>query len=150
MAGRGPAPKLGDRLGHRATARSGPNVPGDQQAKRWDPPAGPVAGWSEGALRWWAAAVGSLAAEQAWLDEDRPKLERLMWMVDHWWALAVSSPSEAVKLNDQIRRAEAELYLSPAERARAGLIPGKVGDRRPAAAPSSRARLRAVGDDAVG
>jgi hypothetical protein len=148
MAGKGPAPKLGDRLGHVAKDRSGPNTPGDGLAKSWAPPAPPEGGWSGGALAWWVAAVGSLAAEQAWLEEDRPKLERLMWMVDRWWRLTVDNPAEAMRMADVVRRAEVELYLSPAERARAGLIPRKAKEQR--VRSGSAARLRAVGSDAVG
>lgn len=138
MAGRGPAPKLGTKLGHRAVHERVPVQPGDGQPKDWPVPAGD---WCAEARRWWEAATGSLAAQQAWLDEDRPKLERLMRMVDTWWRL---DPVDQVKLADNLRRAEVELYLSPAERARAGLSPDRAKPDT-VVESSARSRLQAAG-----
>ena len=138
VRGRGPAPKLGEKLGHRAVSERRPVNPGDGQPKRWPIPEGD---WCVEARRWWEAATSSLASEQAWLEEDRPKLERLLRMVDTWWQLP---RAEQLRQADTLRRAEVELYLSPAERARAGLSP----DRKPAETPvgsSARSRLQAAG-----
>ena len=145
--GRGPAPKLGDKLGHTAKAKRATR-PGDGTAKRWPLPAGD---WSPGAVRWWAAVTAGAAAEQAWAPEDAPKLERLLWMVDQWWKLTESNPAEALRMSDVVRRAEAELYLSPAERARAGLVPQQQAEAKPSSS-SARARLRSLdgGAHAVG
>lgn len=136
--GRGPAPKLGEKLGHRAVAERGPVRPGDGQPKLWAIPAGE---WTVEARQWWIAATKSLAAEQAWLEEDRPKLERLMRMVDTWWRL---DRVEQLKMADHLRRAEVELYLSPAERARAGLTPDQAKPETPVGS-SARSRLQAAG-----
>lgn len=143
--GRGPAPKLGEKLGHRATSERTPTQPGDGRRKAWPMPAGE---WLPQTVAWWEAATGSVAAEVAWTDEDRPKLERLAWMVDAWWRLTIEDPVRALQHHDVLRRAEVELYLGPAERARAGLVRPEPAQER-AVAPKSRARLRAV-DDAVG
>lgn len=142
----GRKPKLGQTLGHRPDRAD----PGDGSPKSWPVPDPPEDGWTDGAVRWWSAAMGSAAAAAAWADEDRPKLERLMWMVDRWWRLTIDNPAEAMRMADVLRRAEVELYLSPAERARAGLTAAAAADQ-PAApvVSSSRARLRSV-DDAVG
>lgn len=112
----------------------------------------PEGDWLEQTRRWWEAATSSVAATVAWADEDRPKLDRLVWLVDHWWRAATSDDPAQVdrawRNADVIRRAEAELYLGPAERARAGM---RKPDEPSGAAPvrsSSRDRLRAVDADA--
>lgn len=143
--GRGPAPKLGAKLGHRSAAESKPVEPGDGRRKDWPIPVGT---WLPQAVAWWDAAITSVAAEVAWTDEDRPKAERLLWMVDAWWRLTAEDPVKALQQHDAIRRAEVELYLGPAERARAGLSRPQPAADRPVAS-KARARLRAV-DDAVG
>jgi hypothetical protein len=148
MAGRGPAPKLGDKLGHRAKSKRSTR-PGDGAAKRWPMPAGD---WSPEAVRWWEAVTGSAAAEQAWAAEDAPKLERALWMVEQWWKLTTSNPAEAFRMSEVLRRAEAELYLSPAERARAGLVAERRDEPQRSAQASARGRLRSLdgGASAVG
>lgn len=142
--GRGPAPKLGEKLGHRSADRR-VTRPGDGRRKDWPVPAGE---WLPQTVAWWEAATGSVAAEVAWTDEDRPKLERLAWMVDAWWRLTIEDPVRALQQHDVLRRAEVELYLGPAERARAGMVRKDDAPERPVAS-RARARLRAV-DDAVG
>lgn len=145
MAGRGPAPKLGEKLGH-VTADRRVNRPGDGKPKTsWPMPAGE---WSPQAVAWWEAATSSVAAEVAWLPEDRPRLERVLWLVETWWRTTQTNPEAAVRMADTLRRDEAALYLGPAERARAGLV-RPSGEAAGSRSSSSRARLRAV-DDAVG
>ena len=142
--GRGPTPKLGEKLGHRSADKR-VTAPGDGLRKSWPMPAGE---WLPQAVAWWEAALGSVAAEVAWTDEDRPKVERLLHMVDAWWRLMLEEPVKALAQHDVIRRAEVELYLGPAERARAGMVRPQATPDRPVAS-RARARLRAV-DDAVG
>lgn len=145
----GPPPKLGQRLGHRADRK--PVKPGDGLPKRWPIPDGD---WLPESRAWWEAATGSVAAEVAWLEEDRPKVLRLLHMVDVWWRQVTSGdPAElerAWRNTALILRAEGELYLGPAERARAGL--SAVDRKSMTSKPSNaRQRLRAVGgSDAVG
>ena len=145
--GRGPAPKLGEGLGK---SRGGPKVvvPGDGQPKRWPIPDGD---WCEQSVRWWEAATSSVASQVAWTEEDRPKIERMLWLVDTWWRLTRSNPEAAMRMADVVRREEASLYLGPAERARAGLVvPDKADEADATPKPSSaRSRLRSV-SDAVG
>lgn len=64
-------------------------------------------------------------------------------MVDQWWKLTESNPAEALRMSDVVRRAEAEMYLSPAERARAGLTPQQPA-AKPSSSSSARARLRSL------
>ena len=142
--GRGPTPKLGEKLGHTASDRR-VTRPGDGRRKDWPIPAGE---WLPQTVAWWEASLGSVAAEVAWTDEDRPKVERLLHMVDAWWRLMLEDPVKALQQHDVIRRAEVELYLGPAERARAGMVRKDDAPDRPVVS-RARARLRAV-DDAVG
>ncbi len=150
MAGRGPAPKLGPKLGHRAGDRK-VTAPGDGTVKTWPlpPHPSPDGVWGDRAVDWWRLAVASPSAA-AWTESDRAKLERLVWMVDKWWEMTVSSPTEAMRMADQVRRAEEELYLSPKARAQAGIVVDQAArDRHPSSGGGSRARLRAVASDAV-
>lgn len=138
MTTAGGKPKLGAKLGH-----SKPRAwtqPGDGSARTWPMPEGD---WTPQAVAWWQTVTASLSAEMAWLDEDRPAVERLLWMVDAWWRMTQSSPTEAMRTADAIRRFEASLYLGPAERAKAGITPSTT-PKRAAASTSSRDRLRAV------
>ena len=138
----GVPPKLGPKLGHAHKAKdAGPTDPGDGQPKHWPIPDGE---WTVEACRWWDTVMVSVAAERAWLPEDRPKLERLLWMVDAWWRLTQTNVADAMRMSDQVRRLEAEMYLSPADRARAGLIPDKAKPETPVGS-SARARLLAAG-----
>lgn len=150
MAGRGQAPKLGQKLGHGSQRRL--TAPGDGTTKTWPLPPHPSPGgeWSDRAVDWWRLVLASPSAA-AWTEADRPKLERTLWMIDKWWDLTVSSPTEAMRMADQVRRAEEELYLSPKARAQAGIVVDQTARERHPSAGGARARtLRAVGGaDAV-
>ena len=146
MAGRGPAPKPGIKLG-RPTSAGAPRVtaPGDGQAKAWSLPEHPDGGWSVKAAEWWRLALESPSAA-LWTESDRPKLERAVWMVDQWWRMTVSSPTEAMRMADNLRRAEEELYLSPKARASAGIVVDPAA-RQPSTSGNAQQRLRALRGD---
>lgn len=144
MAGSGAAPKVGVKLGHGRQGKV--TAPGDGSTKRWPIPAGD---WLPQAVDWWNQVLASPSAA-TWVEADRPKLERVLWMVDEWWRLTESNRADAMRMADAVRRAEEELYLSPKARASAGIV---VDQQRPAPSTegNARTRLRAVrGDDAVG
>lgn len=142
MAGRGPTPKLGAKLGH---TKAQPAVaPGDGLVKNWPVPAAPSdEGWTVEAVEWWEQAVAS-PSSTTWTAFEHTKLHRLLVMVDHWWRLAARGSGEAGRLHDIIRRAEEELYLSPRGRAQAGIAPPVPGRAGRVAQGGSRARLRTV------
>ena len=141
-----PGAKIGDKTSRGNTRGVTVQPPGDGQPKAWAIPDGD---WTPEARRWWDAAISSVAAEVAWHDDDRPKMERLLWMIDAWWRATVEDPTAAWRNASEVRHHEAELYLSPLERARAGLARLERVDGR-VAGPKSRARLRVAGGaDAV-
>ena len=136
------------KLGHSpSTGRV--TAPGDGERKTWALPAHPDDAWTPQAVDWWAEALAS-PSSTLWTPSDRVKLERAVWMVDRWWRLTVDNPAEAMRMADQLRRAEEELYLSPKARASAGIVvepPARPG----ATEGNARSRLRALqgGGDAV-
>lgn len=132
---KGPAPKTGVKLGHTANRVV---APGDGEPKSWELPQHPTDEWCKEAREWWRLAVESPSA-LLWTESDRPKLERTAWMVDRWWLLTITNPSEAMRMADNVRRAEEDLYLSPKARAAAGVSPEK---RRSVDSTSGNARAR--------
>lgn len=141
---RGATPKPGVKLGHGASN----TYTRSTEAKPWILPPHPTDEWCKEAQTWWRLAMESPSAA-LWVEADRPKLERTAWMVDRWWLLTIENPAEAMRMADNVRRAEEELYLSPKARASAGIV---VESRRtpPETDGNARARLRSVrGDDAV-
>lgn len=141
MGSRGPAPKLGEKLGHRTQAELAMTHPGDGIPKAWALPPGK---WLPQSVLWWEAVIHSTVAEVAWRDEDRPLIERTLWLVDQWWRMTERAPAEAVRAHGSIMQAEKALYLGPAERARAGINTPPPDVKPTASGASSRARLRAV------
>lgn len=94
--------------------------------------------WRREAVAWWDDAIAS-PSSALWVDSDRELLEQLVWMVDRWWRLTRSNPSEAMRMADNVRRAAETLYLTPKARAAAGVV---VEQRRPAAPAEGNARAR--------
>lgn len=143
---RGAAPKPGIKLGHSPQAGR-VTAPGDGETKSWTIPQHPDGAWSPQALEWWRLALAS-PSSALWTESDRPKLERAVWMIDRWWSLTITNPAEAMRMADQVRRAEEELYLSPKARASAGIVVDKK--QTPATSGNARSRLVALrGGDAV-
>jgi hypothetical protein len=150
MAGRGPAPKLGENLGKHLTkaqqTRKGKATVA--QPERRPVPAGD---WHPRAVAWWEGAMGSVAL-QAWDSASWASAERLIALVHAYWtAFDEGSYVTAGALSDRIRLLEQPLYLLPVDRVRAvrdGVLdPPQVEVENEAEKPGravSRARLRAV------
>ncbi|MGL4299418.1 MAG: hypothetical protein ACRCW4_10100 [Candidatus Neomicrothrix subdominans] len=147
MAGRGPAPKQGERLGRSKSKAAAVTMVafGSDQPRR---PL-PDGEWNERAVQWWEAASSS-PSSQVWDDADWQAAERALAMVHHWWKLmGENRVSAALRLGGELRRQEAALVLGMAERLRAGI---RVGGPGPDPQPPTdhragmRARL-AVRDD---
>jgi len=141
MPTRGPAPKLGKKLGHRARPESPPSPtlePSDGPRRPC-----PRGEWHREASAWWDVVAASAVAG-VWQDADWMLAHRCLVMVDRWWNLIdAGHGDQATRMHGELRRLEVALYLSPAERARAGI---RVDEPRPAASSGSnaRARLRAL------
>lgn len=142
MAGRGPARKVGERLGH-----------GTKPAEQISPPDHslrpiPPGDWTGHARDWWRTVTSSAVAP-LWAEDDWDKCYRLLFMVDRWWRLMESGDDRmAVTLHAEIRRTESLLYLSMVDRARAGLRSDPPSRPSPGPSPGpsdAKSRLRALG-----
>lgn len=141
MAGRGPARKVGERLGH------GTKPPQTISAAPTPLRPLPPGEWTGNAEDWWRTAASSAVAP-LWAEDDWDKCYRLLFMVDRWWRLmGEGKDSTAVALHAEIRRTESLLYLSMVDRARAGLKAQapEPAQAAPSASSDAKSRLRALG-----
>lgn len=152
MPGKGPPPKLGDKLGHISRSERNARKAYDDIAELaeevYEPRPCPRGEWHHKSRAWWKAAADSLGARVLWMDEDWETAERCLVLVDKFWLEDRSTQLAA--LSGEIRRLEVQLYLTPAERVRHNLRQGE-GKRQPSANHPSvvagdgvRARLRAL------
>ncbi|MGL5936383.1 MAG: hypothetical protein ACRCZI_12280, partial [Cetobacterium sp.] len=145
MAGRGPAPKRGEKLGRPSVAKS--SLRTEVQVGAAPNPRRPVpdGSWHRLAVAWWDAVAASGAAE-LWEPEDWLAAHRGLALVDRFWNLIDDGATDtALKVHAELRRAEVSLYLSPAERARAGItVEGSRRSHPSAQVSDLRGRLRAL------
>jgi hypothetical protein len=148
MPGRGPAPKVGERLGHRSKAeRERARSAVTSGARRPVPPGR----WHRRAKAWWEAAGASDGAS-VWDDAGWALAERLLLLVDRFHRLIDADElDQALKVYDRIRLSEPALFLPPVDRFRAirdGVVapvePAKAAEAPASSGAASRARLRAV------
>lgn len=149
MPGRGPTPKVGERLGHRSKEereREASAVVGG------DPRPVPRGRWHAKAKAWWESAARSDGAA-VWDDAGWRIAERALALEDAFWRARDNGNVDLMmKANDKLRLQEQVLFLPPVDRFRAirdGVVaPREVEAPAPANATgaASRARLRAVGD----
>ena len=149
----GPAPKLGQSLGHvtraQKDARAAYSEIAELAEEGHEPRPCPRGEWHHKSRAWWKAAADSLGARVLWQDEDWETAERCLVLVDKFWYEDRSAQLAA--LSGEIRRLETQLYMTPAERVRHNLRGGVVAEsqgqeRHPSsgAGQSARARLKAV------
>lgn len=158
MPGKGPPPKLGDKLGHISRSERNARKAYDEIAELaeevYEPRPCPRGEWHHKARAWWKAAADSLGARVLWMDEDWETAERCMVLVNRFWLEDRSTQLAA--LSGEIRRLEVQLYLTPAERVRHNLKRGEdpvkgSAERHPSSAGEGvRARLRALDGGSAG
>lgn len=143
MAGRGPAPKPNAIEPRRGAKERHTLPPGEP----WPTPEGD---WHPKAVRWWQRMTSSPTAHLWDSPSDIDQLERGLAHAHRFWT-KFEDGEDIQRVEEILIRVETVLWLNRAERARQG-IKADIDGAPKAAVPvsSSRARLRAVGDDAVG